>query len=251
MGFGSSSDSSDDERGYKRVSSKKNKAYCSCEVIRKDSYATLSNIYMEATVNLGVLERIRLDVPMRTNCDVKGISVPKPKPAPVEQAKPKPVVPAAKVAYVGEVYKFTVEVKDLPRMDAWAAGGKADPYFYFYLDSRMYYGGRDTALRNTRNGHWSFPLVASEVKLAEKIIIKWMDWDTKTQDDEIGMTELNVTQAISAIRLGNSMKQVTQNLRISGKRSNSAVVTLIVEKQAEPKAGQTLNRTNSIRTTKK
>lgn len=244
----SSSSSDDDSRKPRKIVYVNNR--CHCDVIRKESSAVLKNIVLEATVDLAVLEKIKIDVPMRTNCDVnipEKPVVPEYKPPP---PKPKPL-PAAKVAYVGEVYKFTVEVKDLPRMDSLATGGKADPYFYFYLYDngawKMYYGGRDTALKNTRHGHWSFPLVASEVKLSEKIKIVWMDWDgNRSNDDEIGITEISVTQAISGIRLGGTYHE-SAGLKITGKRANNAVVKLIVNKQAEPKPGQTLNRTNSIK----
>jgi len=247
----SSSSSSDDDQQQKKTPVYIHNNRCTCEVIRQESYAVLSNIMLEATVRLGVEERIALDVPMHTECTVrqsgyqpvyvdtpvqqktvtvqpaKPVVVPKPQPAKVEQAKP--VSRTASV--VKEVFKIVVEVNDLPKMDTFLNGGSADPYFYFYLDSKLYFGGRDKAIKNSRKGQWSFPILASLVRGASKITIKWFDFDQVGKDDEIGTTELEVSKAIRHITAGTSNKSVTNFLTISGKKADKASVSVTIIKE--------------------
>jgi len=265
----SSSSSSDDEKHYKKQSSKpkipiyvNNKCYCT--VVSQESSAVLTNIVLEATLDLSVTEKISLDVPMQTECFVrttghqpvvvdtpvhyeKPAVVPKPKPVSitrVEEIKPAAPAPApvpVKVvetkpvqrapSAVKEVFKIIVEVNDLPKMDTFLNGGAADPYFYFYLDSKLYFGGRDKAIKNSRKGQWSFPILASLVRGASKITIKWFDFDQVGKDDEIGTTELEVSKAIRHITSGTSNKCVTNFLTISGKKAEKASVSLTIIKE--------------------
>ena len=157
---------------------------------------------------------------------------------------PKPI-PAAKIAYVGEVWVFTVIVQDLPKHDNFA-DDRTDPYFYFYLDNKMYYGGRETTLKDTRTGEWRFPLVASEVRLSTTIKIVWMDYyldsTTHKKDEEIGVTQVSVAQVTNGLTEGFQTRYRTDSLEISG---TSATISIIVEKQPEP--SKTINRTNSFK----
>lgn len=244
----SSSSSDDDVRYSKKTRVYTNPSRCTCEVIRQESYATLSNIMLEATVNVGVYEKIMLDVPMHTECHVrqsgyqpvyvdtpvqqpKPVVVPKPSIQPVQKVEhvSKPVSRTASV--VKEVFKIIVEVNDLPKMDTFLNGGSADPYFYFYLDSKLYFGGRDKAIKNSRKGQWSFPILASLVRGASKITIKWFDFDQVGKDDEIGTTELEVSKAIQQITNGNSNKSISKFLSISGKKADKAQVSVTVIKE--------------------
>ena len=51
-----------------------NPTQCYCTIVAKESSAMLTNIVLEATLDLSVLERIKLDVPMKTDCYVNSVS---------------------------------------------------------------------------------------------------------------------------------------------------------------------------------
>jgi len=265
----SSSSSSDDDHKERRLTTNKQPKQlvyvnnrCHCTIISKESSAVLKNIVLEATLDLAVTEKISLDVPMQTECfvrtmghqpvvvdtPVKPVVVPKPQiikvqEQKVEESKPVPVPAPAPVqvkvepkvqrvpSVVKEVFKIIVEVNDLPKMDTFLNGGAADPYFYFYLDSKLYFGGRDKAIKNSRKGQWSFPILASLVRGASKITIKWFDFDQVGKDDEIGTTEVEVSKAIRHITAGTSNKSITNFLTISGKKAEKANVSLTIIKE--------------------
>lgn len=257
----SSSSSSDDEkRSHNSLKKKVSKGHgCHCTVIHKESSAVISNIVLEATVDLSVVERIKIDVPVKTHCQVRSMSkkpvvtqveskpvvqqersVPEQQPVQKRKSLPKPKVEqkpmpeehAAKPPpLIKEVFKIIVEVNDLPKMDSFLNGGSADPYFYFYLDNKLYFGGRDKAIKNSRKGQWSFPILASLVRNAHKITIKWFDFDSVGKDDEIGTTELDINKAIRHILSGTSNKCVTNFLNINGKGCEKASVSVTVTKE--------------------
>lgn len=129
-----------------------------------------------------------------------------------------------------EIFKIVIEVNDLPKMDSFINGGSADPYFYFYLDKKLFFGGRDKAIKNSRKGQWSFPILASLVRNAQKITIKWFDFDNIGKDDEIGTTEIDVSRAIRNILNTSSNKCVTNMLPIKGKNCEKANVSITVER---------------------
>lgn len=223
---------------------------CVCTIVAKESSAMLSNIVLDATLDLSVLETLRINVPMKTECNVTGIV----RPPPVEEKpRPKTPPPAAKVAYVGERYEFKIEVDNL-------YSSKADPYFMFYLGDRFFYGGRDTALTDSKNAVWSFPVNGSDVKLLEmeggSITLRWMDYEGSdySNDFEVGETVIKAYDAIRNIKSGTSKFMVNSGLLIK-KTSKSANiptsmtrVKMTVTVLADPR--KTLNRTGSIRNAK-
>lgn len=235
---------------------------CHCTVTHQESSAIIKNIVLEATVDLSVLEKIKIDIPIKTQCSVKNLSthskptvtgptveqqikVPqtqkqnsqpqknlsqKPK---IEQLAPeenaaKPPAHIKPEPAQKEVFKIIIEVNDLPKMDL--VGG-ADPYFYFYLDNKLYFGGPDKAIKNSRKGQWSFPILASLVRNSNKITIKWFDYDTVGKDDEIGTTEVETSKAIRHIVTGSSNKSVTNFLSIKGKNCDKSSVSVSVIKE--------------------
>lgn len=230
---------------------------CYCEVVKKESSAVLHNIVLDASLDLSVLERIKVNVPMKTTCEVIDYTPINIKPPVVEYRPPPPKpqpkpIPSAKVAYVGEVYRFTVIIEGL-EVQHGRSDGYMDPYFYFWIGDRHYYGGRERILEASAKGRWNFPLVASELKLAarenQQIKIVWMDYnmeykETHIHDEEIGTTVLDVETSIKGILQGRTRHEVT-DLKISGSKARTAFVRIISEKQAEPE--KTINRTNSYR----
>merc|ERR1711976_723894 len=97
------------------------------------------------------------------------------------------------------------------------SGGKADPYYKFFLDSDEIFGDQKDARNNKLEAKWAFILENKRLCTSQMIRIEIWDWDRVGKDELIGHFEMNTADFVKNQGIGEALlmgKTEKENLRL-------------------------------------